>query len=65
MRLQEDRLWVTDIKAVHHIHQGYNWAREPARRELARSLSGKGILWADGKVLSNSFKQTECKQNTR
>lgn len=52
-------MWVTDIKAVHHIHQGYNWAREPARRELARSLGGQGVLWADGK----SFGTLWNKQN--
>lgn len=41
---------MSDIKALHHIHNGYNFAKEPFRREIARSFSGQGVTWANGEV---------------
>ncbi|KAF8058710.1 cytochrome P450 [Lyophyllum atratum] len=48
----EDRLLVSDPKALQYILQtsGYNFPKQPARRELSRLTTGKGILWADGDV---------------
>ncbi|KAF8161361.1 cytochrome P450 [Crassisporium funariophilum] len=46
----EDRLLVSDPKALQYIYQtaGYNFAKQTERREVSRLLSGRGILWADG-----------------
>ncbi|CAL1711674.1 unnamed protein product [Somion occarium] len=48
----DDRLWVSDPKALQYIYQtsGYNFPKQPERRVLSRLLSGEGILWADGEV---------------
>lgn len=48
---QEDRLVVSDPKAVQYIFQtsGYNFLKQPERCELSRLTTGKGILWADGR----------------
>lgn len=47
---------MTDIKALHYIYQvsGYNFAKELGRREVTRSIGGRGILWADGNILSSA-----------
>jgi hypothetical protein len=47
---QEDRLLISDPKALQYIHQtsGYNFVKQPERREVSRILSGRSILWADG-----------------
>ncbi|KAJ7350822.1 cytochrome P450 [Mycena albidolilacea] len=47
----EDRLLVTDPKALQYIYQtsGYRFHKQPERIELTRMISGRGILWADGK----------------
>ena len=50
-------MWVSDIKALHHIHNGYNFAKEPFRREIARSFSGQGVTWAHGEVPFNDWKK--------
>ncbi|KAJ7672106.1 cytochrome P450 [Mycena rosella] len=46
----EDRLLVTDPKALQYIYQtsGYRFHKQPERIELTRMISGRGILWADG-----------------
>ncbi|KAJ7099339.1 cytochrome P450 [Mycena belliarum] len=46
----EDRLLVTDPKALQYIYQtsGYRFHKQPERIELTRLISGRGILWADG-----------------
>ncbi|KAF9462391.1 cytochrome P450 [Collybia nuda] len=46
----EDRLLVSDPKALQYIYQtsGYNFVKQVERRELSRIISGRGILWADG-----------------
>ena len=50
MQNQEDRLLISDPKAVQYIYQtsGYNFVKLAERRELSRILAGRGILWADG-----------------
>lgn len=47
---QENRLLLSDPKALQYIYQtsGYNFVKQPERREVSRILSGRGILWADG-----------------
>ena len=47
-------MWVADVKALQHIHNGFNFVKDPARREIARSFSGHGVTWADGKNLSTA-----------
>lgn len=49
---QEDRLWISDPKALQYIYQtsGYNFPKAPERRELSRLLMGRGLVWADGKL---------------
>ncbi|KAJ7496593.1 cytochrome P450 [Mycena latifolia] len=46
----EDRLLITDPKALQYIYQtsGYRFHKQPERIELTRMISGRGILWADG-----------------
>ncbi|KAF5375503.1 hypothetical protein D9615_009187 [Tricholomella constricta] len=48
----EDRLLISDPKALQYIFQtsGYNFPKQPERREISRIVSGKGILWADGDI---------------
>ncbi|KAG6812980.1 hypothetical protein H0H93_013555, partial [Arthromyces matolae] len=45
----ENRLLVSDPKALQYIHQtsGYHYPKQPERREISRLVSGRGILWAD------------------
>ncbi|KAJ7072910.1 cytochrome P450 [Mycena amicta] len=66
----EDRLLVTDPKALQYIYHtsGYRFHKQPERIELTRLISGRGILWADGddhkrhrKVMSPSFSPSEVK----
>ncbi|PFH52187.1 hypothetical protein AMATHDRAFT_74464 [Amanita thiersii Skay4041] len=48
----EDRLLVSDPKALQYIYQtaGYRFHKQPERREMTRLISGRGILWADGAI---------------
>ncbi|KAJ6593189.1 cytochrome P450 [Mycena capillaripes] len=66
----EDRLLVTDPKALQYIYQtsGYRFHKQPERIELTRLISGRGILWADGndhkrhrKVMLPGFGTPEAK----
>ncbi|KAJ7286895.1 cytochrome P450 [Mycena rebaudengoi] len=66
----EDRLLVTDPKALQYIYQtsGYRFHKQPERIELTRLISGRGVLWADGedhkrhrKVMLPGFGTPEAK----
>ncbi|KAJ7750121.1 cytochrome P450 [Mycena maculata] len=66
----EDRLLVTDPKALQYIYHtsGYRFHKQPERIELTRMISGRGILWADGndhkrhrKVMLPGFGTPEAK----
>ncbi|KAJ7647880.1 cytochrome P450, partial [Roridomyces roridus] len=48
--LGEDRLLITDPKALQYIYQtaGYRYHKQSERIELTRLISGRGLLWADG-----------------
>ncbi|KAF9647279.1 cytochrome P450 [Thelephora ganbajun] len=48
----DDRLWVSDPKAIHHIlHKGgYNYAKSKDEREQARLITDYSVGWADGEV---------------
>ncbi|KAJ7198475.1 cytochrome P450 [Mycena pura] len=68
--LQEDRLLLSDPKALQYIYQtsGYRFHKQPERIELTRLISGRGILWADGndhkrhrKVMLPGFSSSEVK----
>ncbi|KAF4562584.1 hypothetical protein EYR36_003978 [Pleurotus pulmonarius] len=47
--LGEDRLLITDAKALQYIYQtsGYHWPKMWERRELSRLVTGPGLTWAD------------------
>ena len=49
-RVQEDRLWIADPKAINHILQksGYLYAKPNHVREGSALTSGRGIIWAEG-----------------
>ena len=47
-KLQEDRLMVTDPKALQKIFNGYIYQRLPGLRVVEHMVNGKGIVWADG-----------------
>ncbi|KAK0462491.1 cytochrome P450 [Desarmillaria tabescens] len=68
--LGEDRLLVSDPKALQHIYQtsGYRYIKPPGRKEIGRLLNGTGILFAEGedhkrhrKVLLPGFGGPEAK----
>ncbi|KAK0196692.1 cytochrome P450 [Armillaria mellea] len=46
--VQEDRLMVSDPKALHYIYQtsGYKFIKPPGRKELGRLITGTGIVYA-------------------
>jgi len=48
--LGEDRLWIADPKAIHHIlqNQGYSYGKLNSTREMIATLFDKGVAWADG-----------------
>ena len=52
--LQEDRLWITDPKAINHILQksGYLYAKLAGLQEGMGLVTGRGLLWAGGKFSS-------------
>lgn len=41
---------ISDPKALQYIHQttGYHFQKQPERRAISETISGKGIIWADG-----------------
>ncbi|KAJ3514485.1 hypothetical protein NLJ89_g2346 [Agrocybe chaxingu] len=66
----EDRLLVSDPKALQHIYQTsrYDFAKQAERREISRLLSGRGVLWAHGydhqrqrKIMNPAFGPRETK----
>ncbi|KAJ7508829.1 cytochrome P450 [Mycena galericulata] len=50
--LGEDRLLISDPKALHYIFNvsGYEIIKQPSRRELSRLLTGRGLIWAEGET---------------
>ncbi|KAJ3575283.1 hypothetical protein NP233_g1211 [Leucocoprinus birnbaumii] len=46
----EDRLMISDPKALQYIYQttGYQFQKQAERRAISEAISGKGIIWADG-----------------
>ena len=48
--MQEERLWIADPKAIHHILQSSNHLYEKPyiNRELAMPSMGRGLIWAGG-----------------
>ncbi|KAK0496994.1 cytochrome P450 [Armillaria luteobubalina] len=68
--LGEDRLLVSDPKALQYIYQtsGYGFIKPPGRKELGRLINGTGILYVEGddhkrhrKVLLPGFGASEAK----
>ncbi|KAI0785740.1 cytochrome P450 [Abortiporus biennis] len=68
--LGDDRLWISDSKALHYIFQtsGYNFPKQPERRAVSQLLSDHGLVWADGnihkrqrKVMQPAFGLSESK----
>ncbi|KAK0462485.1 cytochrome P450 [Desarmillaria tabescens] len=68
--LGEDRLLVSDPKALQYIYQtsGYRFIKPPGRKEIGRLITGPGILFAEGddhrrhrKVLLPGFGGPEAK----
>ncbi|CAA7260516.1 unnamed protein product [Cyclocybe aegerita] len=66
----EDRLLVSDPKALQHIYQTsrYDFAKQAERREVSRLISGRGVLWAHGhdhqrqrKIMNPAFGPRETK----
>ncbi|KAF8814485.1 cytochrome P450 [Phlegmacium glaucopus] len=65
----EDRLLISDPKALQHIFQGgYSYSKPADRREISRLMAGRGILWADAddhkrfrKIMNPAFASKECK----
>ncbi|KAG6918884.1 hypothetical protein DXG01_010948 [Tephrocybe rancida] len=66
----EDRLLISDPKALQYIYQtsGYNFPKQPERREISRLTTGRGLLWADGdghkrqrKIMLPGFSGPEAK----
>jgi len=47
---QEDRLFISDPKAIQYILQvsGYKWPKTSERRAASYMLSGKSITFAEG-----------------
>ena len=47
---QEERLWIADPKAIHHILQDscYQYEKPPHTRGKRELLVGKGISWVEG-----------------
>ena len=58
-RVQEDRLWIADPKAINYILQksGYLYAKPNHIREGAALCLGRGIIWAEGEfyIVTGSF----------
>ena len=63
--VKEDRLWVADPKALHHILQAtsYLYVKPSIRRETSSLIADKGLVWADGTTASNH--QTWAHQRSR
>jgi len=50
--VQEERLWITDPKAVHRILQGsgYLYEKLSSSRERLATITDKGLVWAVGEL---------------
>ena len=50
-RCQENRLWVADPKALHHMFHatGYLYRKSANSREMSSIIADEGLLSADGK----------------
>ena len=50
--MQEERIWISDPKAIHHILHGTNYLYERSRVfvELAESVLGRGVFSAEGEL---------------
>jgi len=50
--VQEERLWIADPKAAHHIIQGsgHLYGRLNSVRELFVAIMGRGLTWAEGEL---------------
>lgn len=57
LALQEDRLWVADPKALHHILElsGYLYEKPYAFRERHAVTLDRGLFWAAGGSLPRWF----------
>ncbi|KAF9450103.1 cytochrome P450 [Macrolepiota fuliginosa MF-IS2] len=46
----EDRLMISDPKALQYIYQttGYHFQKQPEKRAISEIIAGRGIIWADG-----------------
>jgi len=49
---QEERLWIADPKAIHHILQGSSdlYQRPESERELLAAIMDKGLSWSAGEL---------------
>jgi hypothetical protein len=49
---QEERLWIADSKAIHHILQGtsYLYGKPHATRELSTMLIDRGLASTEGEL---------------
>ncbi len=58
--LQEDRLLVSDPKALQYIYHtsGYRFIKPPGRKELGRLATGTGIFFVEG--LPSKFAKLAC-----
>ena len=56
--LQEDRLWIADPKALHHILElsGYLYEKLYAFRERHTITLDRGVFWAAGRSFLTDFK---------
>jgi len=56
--LQEDRLWIADPKALHHILElsGYLYEKPYAFRERHTLTLDRGVFWAAGRSLRTDSK---------
>jgi hypothetical protein len=50
--LQEDVLMVADPKALQHIMSGYHYPKKADFRQTIRLLTGTGLLYAEGPLVS-------------
>lgn len=60
MDIKEDRLWIADPKALHHILQAtsYLYVKPSIRRETASLVADRGLLWADGTAYHHLLSNT-------
>ena len=56
MLVQEERLWIADPKAAHHILQSSShlYQRSHIAREQIALVIGRGLSWAEGELTLTS-----------